>query len=341
MRKGKLTQAALSRSVLRVLEKRREDVVISPAYGCSCGIFHGCAGTEDENESESGQLTVTACGSSAGFPTEAPECAVREACGHLLAAGAEPVGITVNLLLPETFEESRLKTLIRRLDNEAGAYGAAILGGHTEVSGQVLCPVVSVTAVGKAKELPLLPDPEMDLVAVGTIAATAAGMLAREQREHLKGHFSEGFLCDAAEMAGTRVLPAAVKVLKEKGRYPMKAVFRGGIFAALWEMAEHAGIGLDVELKRIPIRQETIELCEYFSLNPYQLFCTDMLLVAATDGAQLVRELARHQIPAMVIGRTTAGKERVLRNGEEVRYLDKPQTDEWYRMEEQAEHFAG
>ena len=117
MRKGKLTQAVLARSVLRVLERRREDIVRCPEYGCGYGAF-------DSGESEKGtaaekadvfsrekdhskrRFTVTACGSSAGFPENAPESAVREACVQLLAAGAEPVGVTVNLMLPETFEEA-------------------------------------------------------------------------------------------------------------------------------------------------------------------------------------------------------------------------------------------
>ena len=67
------------------------------------------------------------------------------------------------------------------------------------------------------------------------------------------------------------------------------------------------------------------------------MFCTDTLLAAVPDGAQLVRKLAGAQIPAAVIGRTTKGKERILRNGEEIRYLDKPQTDEWYAGEERIE----
>ena len=92
-----------------------------------------------------------------------------------------------------------------------------------------------------------------------------------------------------------------------------------------------------MELKQIPVRQETIEICEFFSLNPYQLFSTDTLLAAVPDGARTVRELAAEHIPAAVIGRTTAGRERILRNGEEVRYLDKPQTDEWYRLQDKKE----
>ena len=56
------------------------------------------------------------------------------------------------------------------------------------------------------------------------------------------------------------------------------------------------------------------------------------LLIAAADGEGLVQKMALEGIPSAVIGRTTSGKERILRNGEEVRYLDKPQMDEMYRV---------
>ena len=54
-------------------------------------------------------------------------------------------------------------------------------------------------------------------------------------------------------------------------RLRCKDLSEGGIFGALWEMADGAGIGLDVALKRIPIQQETVEICEFFGVNPYQM----------------------------------------------------------------------
>lgn len=54
----------------------------------------------------------------------------------------------------------------------------------------------------------------------------------------------------------------------------MQDLSEGGIFGALWEMADGAGIGLDVALKRIPIQQETVEICEFFGVNPYQMLST-------------------------------------------------------------------
>ena len=60
----------------------------------------------------------------------------------------------------------------------------------------------------------------------------------------------------------------------EHGAAAMQDLSEGGIFGALWEMADGAGIGLDVALKRIPIQQETVEICEFFGVNPYQMLST-------------------------------------------------------------------
>ena len=51
----------------------------------------------------------------------------------------------------------------------------------------------------------------------------------------------------------------------------MHDITEGGVFGAFWEMASGAGVGLEVDLKKIPIRQETVEICNYFGVNPYQI----------------------------------------------------------------------
>ena len=45
-----------------------------------------------------------------------------------------------------------------------------------------------------------------------------------------------------------------------------------------------------------------------------------------------MRKLEQAGIHAVVVGRTNSGNDRILRNGEDVRYLDKPQPDELYKV---------
>ena len=91
-------------------------------------------------------------------------------------------------------------------------------------------------------------------------------------------------------------------------------------------------MGLDVDLKKIPIRQETVEVCEQFGLNPYLLMSSGAMLIGTEQGEILVRKLQEAGIPGTVIGQAVEGSSRILRNGEEIRYLDRPQSDELYKI---------
>ena len=112
----------------------------------------------------------------------------------------------------------------------------------------------------------------------------------------------------------------------------MHDITEGGIFGALWELAEGTGCGLDIDLKSIPIRQESVEVCEQFGVNPYLLMSSGSMLIATEDGPKLVRALAAEGIHSAIIGRATDGNDRILRNGDEIRYLDRPQSDELYKV---------
>ena len=113
-----------------------------------------------------------------------------------------------------------------------------------------------------------------------------------------------------------------------KGADYLHDVSMGGIFGALWELAERIGCGLEVDLKSIPIRQETIEITNYLGFNPYFMVSGGALLIFAHDGKRVVGALNEAGIEATVIGKTTGKRDRIIRNDDEVRYLDKPQADE-------------
>ena len=59
-----------------------------------------------------------------------------------------------------------------------------------------------------------------------------------------------------------------------RGQFPgsfVREAGEGGIFAALWNMAEACNAGFTVDMKKLPILQETIEVCEALELNPYEI----------------------------------------------------------------------
>ena len=74
------------------------------------------------------------------------------------------------------------------------------------------------------------------------------------------------------------------------------------------------------------------EICEFFGINPYELISSGSMLMAAADGNLLVNELKKAGIPATIIGKATAGNDRVLLNEDERRFLEPPKTDELYKV---------
>ena len=91
------------------------------------------------------------------------------------------------------------------------------------------------------------------------IGLEGTAKLAHARREELLSRYP-AHLIDEAEAFEQyfSVIPEAATAMKS-GVRAMHDVTTGGIFGALWELAEASGVGLDITLKKIPIRQETVE----------------------------------------------------------------------------------
>lgn len=108
----------------------------------------------------------------------------------------------------------------------------------------------------------------------------------------------------------------------------------GGILKALWDMAEAASTGIKIDLKHIYIKQETVEICEAFDVNPYMLNGRGSLLIMSPHGNSIVRELHKKGIIAAVIGHTTDNHDRIILNDGDIRYLYPHVQDELLKLEQ-------
>ena len=138
-----------------------------------------------------------------------------------------------------------------------------------------------------------------------------------ERREGGEGEKEEGRREGAGE-----VKDAAIDA--GNGAVMMHDVAQGGIFTALWELSVGTGCGLNVDLRAVPVAQETIEFCEIFGINPYEEASTGCMLIVTDRQARLLEALEAEGISAAVIGYLTDDNDKKLINGDEVRYLDKP-----------------
>ena len=242
----------------------------------------------------------------------------------------------LTVLLPEEIEEEDIREMMRQVEEACAHFHIQVMGGHTEVTRAVTQPVISVTGVGKVREDRLVSTagakPGQDILVTKWIGIEGTSIIAKEKEKELLERFSQAFVDTAKGFDQyLSVLPDS-RIAVEHGVSAMHDVTEGGIYGALWEVAEASGIGLEIDLKAIPIRQETIEICEYFELNPYYLISSGCMLMAADQGHDLVRKLEAAGIPAAVIGKATDGKARRIWNGGEESYLERPKTDELYKI---------
>lgn len=323
---GKLPESVLKRSVFRQLHTRRPEVVQGAAVGEDCAAL---ALSEDE-------LFVVSTDPITAASKDAGKLAIRITLNDLATTAAEPVAVLVTALLtPETTEEE-IRLMMQQMEAECEASGVQIIGGHTEVTDIVNQPLLSITGIGKVKKEQYLMTggsrPGDDIIATKWIGLEGTSIIAKEKTDELRARLPEDMIrTGQAFDQYLSILPEA-RVAAANEAHAMHDITEGGIFGALWELAESAGIGLDIDLKKIPIRQETVEICEVFGLNPYELISSGSLLVAAPDGTRLIRALEDAGIPAAIIGKATEGNDRILRNGEEKRYLEPPKTDEIYKL---------
>jgi len=246
------------------------------------------------------------------------------------------VGVLLTVLLPEYAEEADIKEMMGQVEEACAKCNVQVMGGHTEVTRAVNQPIISVSGVGKVLEERLVSTAGarigQDILLTKWIGIEGTSIIAKEKEAELRTRFSKAFVDEAKNFDQyISVLPEAM-VAGKSGVSAMHDVTEGGIYGALWELAEASGIGLEIDLKAIPIRQETVEICEYFGLNPYYLISSGCMLMASDRGHDLVRELGKAGISAAVIGKAVDGNAKRILNGEDVSFLERPKTDELYKI---------
>lgn len=324
MKQGKISDNILKRSVLKGIKTKRNEILSGAGVGEDCAIF------------ALSEAQLATCVREDVLTKDMDMAAAIHKCvNNLASSGAKPVGIMMTLLFPEGAEEPELKKWMKEAEETCASLQIQIAGGHTSVSKNVNKTMVVLTGYGQASKC--FPTkgakPGQDIVISKWIGLEGTAVLARDYKEKLLARYPE-FLVDEAIRFRQflSIIPEAATAVKS-GVCVMHDVSEGGIMATLWELADSSGVGLNVDLRKIPIRQETVEVCEFLGANPYELASGGALIMVTDDGENLTSLLEEEGICAIVVGKITDSKDRILTNEEEVRYLDKPKPDELYRFQ--------
>ena len=165
-----------------------------------------------------------------------------------------------------------------------------------------------------------------DLVVAGYAGLAGTVKLAEAAKEELSRWFSDEYMEEIADAAPLD--PVSPEFWHSCGAAEWEPAGEGGILTAIWNLTGAYETGVEFYLRQIPMRQETVEVCERLELNPYRLYSQGCVLLTADNGGQLVRALAAKNIPAQVIGRVNKGIAREMIVQEGRGFLERPQPDE-------------
>ena len=333
MKAGRVSQTVYRRSVLKQIQNNIEGTAfLRPSQEEACYIA-------DERED---RITIATDVSLAGNEKDLGVFAIAQAVNQLASRGARAYGISVRIMLPTFAYESRLKAMMAEISEICKEKKLRILFADAQSVNGIQTSIVHVTAHGEAEKNQLSASRSAkigeEIVLIKWIGMEGTLRIMREEGEVLKERFAPGFLNKIEEMRNEIFSEKALEIAGETGASAIHPIGEGGILAALWDMAEGAGIGLSVEMKKMTIRQETIEVCEVFHLNPYQLTSTGAALVVTPKGEELKEKLIREGVPAEIIGHTMKGNDRIIWSAGEKRFLDRPAPDELTRIYEMKEN---
>ena len=326
MNLGKISETVLKRSVLNQIGHRREEVLVGPGIGEDCSIL---AIAEDE-------VLVLSTDPITGTDQDIGTLAVHITANDIASNGAEVIGIMLTILLPEGTQEAQLRTAMQDMEAVCKKLNIEIVGGHTEVTKAVHQPIITVTGVGKMKRSEMIKTagarPGQEIIMTKWAGLEGTAIIAAAKEEQLRTKYSQSFLDGAKQLIDFISVVPEARIARECGVTSMHDVTEGGIFGALWEIGAASKVGLEVDLKKILLKQETVEICEFYDINPYMLISSGCMLMITDQANYLVERLKAAGIAAAVIGRITQGNDRIIINEDERRFLEPPKSDELYKV---------
>ncbi len=310
MKDGKLSEVAFKRSVLPVVKR-----------------------INDHGEKFSCMRTAVVTGNEEGVAY----LAVVRAMNALAELPAAVESVAISISVPDGFvegiarfekgaspdiSENAVKALMGEIDRALSGKNVTISDITVEVTKNTLI-TVSVTACGKAS--PIRMPGRNNLVMVGYTGAAGSAMLSQSHKEALTGRYTNDFISASDKLLDSADVSDKILNIYQTENYKtvVKNVSDGGVFGAIWSLCDLMDCGCEIDIKSIPIKQVTVEVSEFFDINPY---------ILRGDGAFLyVTDKTQEEISdGVVIGRLTKGSDRVVINGEIRTFLTPVKEDSYF-----------
>lgn len=253
--------------------------------------------------------------------------AVHGTVNDLAMRGAWPLALSVSLIVEEGLALTELRSVMASLGKAAQDVGVPVITGDTKVVGRGAADrlFINTTGIGQRHELLC---PSAALARPGDVVLLS-GPIGLHGTTVLSTREGLGFESDIA--SDSRPLHRLVHALAPLGEavHVLRDPTRGGLAAALNEIARDSSVAVDIDERAVPVPQAVASACDLLGLDPL-VVANEGCLVAFVDagaarqaltalrslpeGAQAVRigEVLPHGPRGRVMLRTLVGARRIV-----------------------------
>ena len=233
-------------------------------------------------------------------------------CGtvnDLAMRGARPLYLTLGLILEEGLPFSVLEKVLRSCAEWSREAGVGVVSGDTKVVEKGMADGMYVNTAGigiidEGREVSITGAATGDVLLVNGFIGDHEVSVIGER---------EGFDLQVSVLSDCAPLGGLVEAMQEAGGlHALRDPTRGGMAAALKEMATSSGTAVELVEEKLPVREEVRAVCEMLGLDPL-LLANEGKLVAAVpeEEADKVLEAMRgHPLgrDSVLIGKVAEGR---------------------------------
>jgi len=323
---GKVPIEVLKEIIFSNIKHRRSEVLVRPGIGEDCAVI-------DFGE----YVCVMSTDPITGAIKDIGSLAVHISCNDIASGGVEPLGVMLTAMAPPGTTKEDLDYVMAEANKAAASINVEIIGGHTEITNSVNRMIISATAMGKQlkDKLILTRGAKIEDAVFMTKHAglEGASIIAKDLEKQLKDKIDYDTIKTAQDFVKDISVVREGILAGNIGVNSMHDATEGGILGALWELAEASGVGMEVYGDNINIRQETVEICRVFSINPMKLISSGVMVMTISEDKKdlLIDAFNKEDIELTEVGRITDKGRVIIKDGERLELLP-PDVDELYKV---------
>ena len=269
--------------------------------------------------------------------------AVQVNANDIATTGAVPRWFLASLLLPEGEATPALtEDIFEQIYRACRELGISVIGGHTEITHGLNRPILVGALIGEVdKERLVTPRglrPGDRLLLTKGVPIEATAILGRELLHRLAASLTPAQIEQARNYLyepGISVIRDAQIALQTGAVHAMHDPTEGGLYTAVWEMAQASGCALAIDPQTVPVPELARQACAVAGIDPLGAIASGALLLATPpqDADYIRLALASEGIPCAEIGFVEEGPPAAWQVVQGVRSpLPRPARDEIARL---------